>query len=83
MATFVDIPELRARECNSSVSNHLDTSVNHGHRLYRTMPYATNSKLPPSVREHLPTHAQGIFREAFNHAFEQHSGDETTVFRIA
>jgi len=47
------------------------------------MPYATNSKLPSSVREHLPTHAQGIFREAFNHAFEQHGGDEATVFRIA
>jgi cation transport regulator ChaB len=29
------------------------------------MPYASNSDLPPSVREHLPTHAQDIFREAF------------------
>ncbi len=47
------------------------------------MPYATNDDLPPSVREHLPSHAQDIFREAFNHAFAQHPGDEATVFRIA
>jgi cation transport regulator len=47
------------------------------------MPYASNSDLPPSVREHLPTHAQVIFREAFNHAFVQHGRDEATVFRIA
>jgi cation transport regulator len=47
------------------------------------MPYPSNSDLPPSVREHLPTHAQDIFREAFSHAFVQHGGDEATVFRIA
>ena len=32
------------------------------------MPYAVNADLPPSVRSHLPEHAQDIFREAFNHA---------------
>jgi cation transport regulator len=45
------------------------------------MPYATNDDLPPSVRGHLPPHAQDIFREAFNHAFARH--DEATAFRIA
>ncbi len=46
------------------------------------MPYASNDDLPPSVRDHLPPHAQDIFREAFNHAFARHA-DEATVFRIA
>ena len=50
------------------------------------MPYAANADLPPSVREHLPRHAQDIFREAFNHAFDAHRGEprgEEAAFRIA
>ena len=50
------------------------------------MPYATNADLPPSVRRHLPEHAQAIFREAFNHAFAAHAGDprqEEAARRIA
>jgi cation transport regulator len=47
------------------------------------MPYANNDELPSSVRDHLPPHAQDIFREAFNHAFDQYSGGESTAFRIA
>ena len=47
------------------------------------MPYASKADLPDSVRAHLPPHAQGIFREAFNHAFERHGGNEATAFRIA
>ena len=50
------------------------------------MPYATNTDLPPSVRRHLPEHAQDIYREAFNHAFASHSGDprqEEASHRIA
>ena len=39
------------------------------------MPYRSNEDLPPSVRKHLPTHAQDIYREAFNHAFASHRGD--------
>lgn len=39
------------------------------------MPYRTNSDLPPPVRNHLPPHAQDIYREAFNHAFASHGGD--------
>jgi cation transport regulator len=38
------------------------------------MPYRVNSHLPPSVRNHLPDHAQDICREAFNHAFAAHAG---------
>jgi len=46
------------------------------------MPYTNNEALPPSVRDHLPAHAQDIFREAFNHAFDAH-GDDARAFRIA
>ena len=50
------------------------------------MPYADNMDLPPSVRDHLPEHAQDIFRATFNAAFAQHEGDprqEEAAFRIA
>jgi cation transport regulator len=39
------------------------------------MPYATNADLPDSVREHLPPHAQDIYREAFNHACTEYGDD--------
>ena len=42
--------------------------------------------LPPSVRAHLPAHAQEIFLAAFNHARAQHAGapgGEAAAFRIA
>jgi cation transport regulator len=39
------------------------------------MPYRANADLPPSVRNHLPAHAQDIYREAFNHSFAAHGGD--------
>ena len=50
------------------------------------MPYPTNADLPPSVRSHLPGHAQDIYREAFNHAFADHAGEsrqEEAAHRIA
>jgi cation transport regulator len=47
------------------------------------MPYEVNDDLPPSVRNHLPPHAQDIYREAFNHAWLQNRGDEATPHRIA
>lgn len=50
------------------------------------MPYPNNHSLPPSVRDHLPEHAQDIYRAAFNHAFEAHIGDprqEEASHRIA
>jgi cation transport regulator len=39
------------------------------------MPYRHNEDLPPPVRNHLPLHAQDIYREAFNHAFAAHRGE--------
>lgn len=50
------------------------------------MPYRSNADLPPSVGTHLPSHAQDIFREAFNHAWDSHAGDprqEEIAHRIA
>jgi cation transport regulator len=40
------------------------------------MPYETRQELPDSVKEHLPEHAQEIFREAFNSAWEQYADRE-------
>jgi cation transport regulator len=40
------------------------------------MPYLLNEDLPPSVRRHLPPHAQDVFRSAFNHAWESYGGAE-------
>ena len=40
------------------------------------MPYATNEALPRSIRAHLPAHAQDIFREAFNHAWDGYGARE-------
>ncbi len=36
------------------------------------MPYSSNEDLPASVCDHLPPHAQDIYREAFNHAYAAH-----------
>lgn len=50
------------------------------------MPYATNADLPAGVRNHLPPHAQDIFRAAFNRAWADHVCDprqEEAAHRIA
>ena len=56
------------------------------------MPYTSNSDLPKSVSDNLPEHAQTIFREAFNNAYEEYkdpddrrgdSGRDETARRVA
>lgn len=51
------------------------------------MPYRTNADLPSAVRQHLPAHAQDIFRSAYNNAWEHYKfeGDrrEEAAHRIA
>ena len=44
------------------------------------MPYARDEDLPPAVRNHLPTHAQETFRNAFNH---QSARVEEIAHRVA
>jgi cation transport regulator len=36
------------------------------------MPYPTIADLPPSLRAHLPLHAQEIYRAAFNNAWSEY-----------
>jgi cation transport regulator len=50
------------------------------------MPYDHNAELPGSVRDHLPEHAQTIYREAFNHAWMQYDSEparEEIAHRVA
>jgi len=47
------------------------------------MPYATNQDLPDSVKKHLPVHAQDIYREAFNHAFEEYKTPSKRKGRVS
>ncbi|TKI05596.1 putative cation transport regulator ChaB [Martelella alba] len=56
------------------------------------MPFKANEDLPERVSRVLPKHAQDIYREAFNHAWQQYQdpsdrrGDETreeTAHKVA
>lgn len=47
------------------------------------MPYKTTSGLPDSVRHVLPDHAQDIYKEAFNSAWDQYDHDEERAHRVA
>jgi cation transport regulator len=40
------------------------------------MPYQQLDDLPESVKNHLPKHAQEIFRAAFNNALEEYEEEE-------
>lgn len=43
------------------------------------MPYKTKSDLPESVKHVLPSHAQDIYKEAFNSAWDQYKDKEDRV----
>ncbi len=36
------------------------------------MPYSKREDLPPNVKSVLPDHAQDIYKEAFNHAYDEY-----------
>jgi cation transport regulator len=40
------------------------------------MPYNNLKDLPDSVKEHLPKHAQEIYKEAYNNAWNQYKDPE-------
>ncbi len=40
------------------------------------MPYQRLQELPGSVRDHLPKHAQEIYRAAYNSAWDEYDHDE-------
>jgi len=48
----------------------------------RRVPYEKVTELPESVREHLPKHAQEIYKSAFNSAEKQY-GEEGTAHKVA
>ena len=39
------------------------------------MPYKAIRELPESVRGHIPVHAQEIYKEAFNHAWDEYADE--------
>lgn len=47
------------------------------------MPYDKRSELPDSVRDNLPGHAQDIYKEAFNSAWDEYDHDEERAHRVA
>lgn len=50
------------------------------------MPYKKISDLPESVQDSLPTHAQEIYRAAYNSAYEQYDDSqdrEETAHKVA
>lgn len=49
----------------------------------RSMPYDSLSDLPESVRDHLPHHAQEIYRAAYNSAWDEYGHDEPRAHRVA
>lgn len=40
------------------------------------MPYRSLAELPDAVKDHLPKHAQEIYKEAYNSAWEQYADPE-------
>lgn len=42
----------------------------------QTVPYKSDAELPDSVREHLPKHAQDIYRAAFNSAWDEYASSD-------
>ena len=47
------------------------------------MPYKRISDLPDSVKDNLPKHAQEIYKEAFNSAWDEYGHDEARAHRVA
>lgn len=47
------------------------------------MPYDKRSDLPDSVKDNLPDHAQDIYKEAFNSAWDEYGHDEERAHRVA
>lgn len=47
------------------------------------MPYDKRSDLPDSVKDNLPSHAQDIYKAAFNSAWDEYGHDESRAHRVA
>lgn len=47
------------------------------------MPYSKISELPDSVSDHLPKHAQEIYKEAYNSAWDEYNHEEQRAHKVA
>ena len=47
------------------------------------MPYKNRGDLPDSVKDNLPKHAEEIYKEAYNSAWDQYDHDESRAHRVA
>ena len=47
------------------------------------MPYDSIRELPDSVRDHLPKHAQEIYKSAYNNAWDEYDHDEERAHSVA
>lgn len=47
------------------------------------MPYTNRAELPEGVRNNLPAHAQDIYKQAFNSAWDEYEHDESRAHRVA
>jgi cation transport regulator len=47
------------------------------------MPYKSINELPDSVKDNVPKHAQEIYKEAYNSAWEQYDHEEERAHRVA
>jgi len=47
------------------------------------MPYEKRTDLPNSVKDNLPDHAQDIYKEAYNSAWDQYGHDESRAHAVA
>ncbi len=47
------------------------------------MPYKKRSELPDSVKDNIPAHAQDIYKEAYNSAWDQYGHDESRAHAVA
>jgi cation transport regulator len=47
------------------------------------MPYKNRSDLPDSVKDNLPAHAQDIYKDAYNSAWDEYGKDEERAHRVA
>jgi cation transport regulator len=59
------------------------STVSPGENLETKMPYQNRTDLPESVRDNLPAHAQDIYKEAFNSAWDEYGQDESRAHRVA
>ena len=47
------------------------------------MPHSRTTELPDSVKDHLPKHAQEIYKDAYNSAWDEYDHEEQRSHKVA